>query len=104
MRGNSESIECPGLKLDYTAGVLPVTFVDSALDGLPSDFKKTVYANMGAIGKGAFDNYDAEKMHGLPLGVQVVGKRFEEEKVIEGMKVIEEALGKSGQSFVAKEF
>jgi Asp-tRNA(Asn)/Glu-tRNA(Gln) amidotransferase A subunit family amidase len=27
-------------------------------------------------------------MHGLPLGVQVVGKRLQEEKVLEGMKVI----------------
>lgn len=43
--------------------------------------------------------YDADKMHGLPLGVQIVGRRLEEEKVLEGMKVIEEALRKKGMVF-----
>ena len=33
-------------------------------------------------------------MAGLPVGVQVVGQRLEEEKVIEGMKVIEGLLRK----------
>ena len=38
--------------------------------------------------------YDAKKMAGLPVGVQVVGKKWEEEKVIEMMKVVDKALGK----------
>jgi Asp-tRNA(Asn)/Glu-tRNA(Gln) amidotransferase A subunit family amidase len=37
--------------------------------------------------------YDADKMHGLPVGVQVVGRRLEEEKVIAVMKRVEDALG-----------
>ena len=41
-------------------------------------------------------------MHGLPLGVQIVGKRMEEEKVLAGMKVIEQALKESGTIFDAK--
>lgn len=32
-------------------------------------------------------------MHGLPVGVQVVGQRLEEEKVLAIMKRIEDALG-----------
>ena len=36
--------------------------------------------------------YDADRMHGLPVGVQVVGRRLEEEKVLEGMKLIEGLL------------
>ena len=32
-------------------------------------------------------------MHGLPVGVQVVGRRLEEEKVLAVMKMIEDALG-----------
>lgn len=32
-------------------------------------------------------------MHGLPVGVQVVGRRLEEEKVIAVMKRVEDALG-----------
>jgi Asp-tRNA(Asn)/Glu-tRNA(Gln) amidotransferase A subunit family amidase len=41
-------------------------------------------------------------MHGLPLGVQIVGKRMEEEKVIAGMKVVEQALKDSGVVFDPK--
>ena len=48
--------------------------------------------------------YDAEQMDGLPLAVQVVGGRFQEEKVLEGMKLIDVALRESGQPFVQKEF
>jgi hypothetical protein len=90
-------------QLDYTAGVLPVTFVDKDADRLPADFYASeYYKNMSALAKGAYSVYDAEGMHGLPLGVQVVGKRLEEEKVLEGMKVIEEALKKQGTVFVGK--
>lgn len=32
-------------------------------------------------------------MHGLPVGVQVVGRRLEEEKVLAVMKRLEDALG-----------
>lgn len=41
-------------------------------------------------------------MHGLPLGVQIVGKKMEEEKVLAGMKVVERALKESGIIFDAK--
>jgi Asp-tRNA(Asn)/Glu-tRNA(Gln) amidotransferase A subunit family amidase len=34
-------------------------------------------------------------MHGLPVGVQVVGRRLEEEKVLAVMKRVEEALGEN---------
>lgn len=43
--------------------------------------------------------YDADAMHGLPVGVQVVGKRLEEEKVIAGMRVVEAALAKKGKQY-----
>lgn len=32
-------------------------------------------------------------MHGLPVGVQVIGRRLEEEKVLALMEVVEDALG-----------
>lgn len=47
--------------------------------------------------------YDAEKMHGLPVGVQVVGRRLEEEKVLEGMKLVEESLRKRGKAYTLLE-
>ena len=40
--------------------------------------------------------YDAEAMKGLPVSVQIVGKKWEEEKVIEMMKVVDAALGERG--------
>ena len=42
---------------------------------------------------GAYRHYDAVAMHGLPVAVQVVGKRLEEEKVLAVMQRIEDALG-----------
>ena len=43
-------------------------------------------------------------MDGLPLAVQIAGKRFEEEKVLEGMQVVKRALKIAGVPFVQKEF
>ncbi|KAG5643039.1 hypothetical protein DXG03_001651 [Asterophora parasitica] len=89
--------------LDYTAGVLPVTFVDKGIDQLPPDFfESQQYASMCTVAKEAYSVYDPEGMHGLPMGVQVVGRRLEEEKVLEGMKVIEDALKEQGIAFVSR--
>ncbi|KAF8799550.1 amidase signature enzyme [Phlegmacium glaucopus] len=92
-----------GLKIGYQllfydgarlhAGVLPVTFVDKTVDDLPQGFiHSQVYKSYNAVAKTAYSVYNVEKMHGLPLGVQVVGRRLEEEKVLEGIQVIETAL------------
>ncbi|KAM7194264.1 amidase [Naviculisporaceae sp. PSN 640] len=76
--------------IDYTAGVLPVTHVDKTLDKLPATFSMK---KLNGVAKGAYKHYDAERMHGLPVGVQVVGRRLEEEKVLGVMQAIEDALG-----------
>jgi Asp-tRNA(Asn)/Glu-tRNA(Gln) amidotransferase A subunit family amidase len=39
--------------------------------------------------------YDADAMHGLPVAVQIVGQRLEEEKVLAIMERVEAALGDS---------
>ncbi|KAG5652637.1 hypothetical protein H0H81_004249 [Sphagnurus paluster] len=89
--------------LDYTAGVLPVTFVDKEIDGLPADFKASAaYASMGGVAKEAYSAYDVDGMHGLPMGVQVLGRRLEEERVLEGMNIIEDALRQQGTVFVSQ--
>ncbi|KZT10515.1 amidase signature enzyme [Laetiporus sulphureus 93-53] len=84
--------------LDYSAGVLPITHVDAKLDALQATFKPK-----NAIEAGSYRVYNAEKMHGLPVGVQVVGKRLEEEKVLEGMKLIERLLKMEGKAYVQLE-
>ncbi|KAB5594790.1 Fatty acid amide hydrolase 1 [Ceratobasidium theobromae] len=37
--------------------------------------------------------YDAEKMEGLPVGVQIVGRPWEDEKVVHIMEALDKALG-----------
>ncbi len=64
--------------------------MDKDLDQLPSDFD---ISKLNGVARGAYKHYDAEKMHGLPVGVQVVGRRLEEEKVLAVMKRIEDMLG-----------
>ncbi|KAK9467686.1 amidase signature domain-containing protein [Lipomyces arxii] len=82
--------------VDYSSGVIPVTKVDKVVDALPSDFslKKLNY-----IAKGAYRNYDAIKMAGLPVGVQIVGQRLEEEKVLKMMALTIDALKDIGVEY-----
>jgi Asp-tRNA(Asn)/Glu-tRNA(Gln) amidotransferase A subunit family amidase len=47
------------------------------------------------VAKGAYVLYDADSMHGLPVAVQIVGQRLEEEKVLAIMERVEAALGAS---------
>jgi nitrogen regulatory protein PII-like uncharacterized protein len=64
--------------------------VDRTLDQLPKDFN---IKKLNGVARGAYKHYDADAMHGLPVAVQVVGQRLEEEKVLAVMERIEEALG-----------
>lgn len=90
-------------QLDYTAGNIPVTKVDKKLDALPTDFLTSPeYDAMNNVCKTSYSVYDADSMHGLPVGVQIVGRRLEEEKVLEGMKVIRSALIQKGIVFEGK--
>ena len=64
--------------------------MDKALDKLPASFN---IRKLNGVARGAYKHYDAERMHGLPVGVQVVGRRLEEEKVLAIMKMVEDGLG-----------
>ncbi len=66
---------------------MPITRVDRKLDVLSPAFRPR-----NKIEADAYKGYDADDMHGLPVGVQIVGRRLEEEKVLEGMKLIEGLL------------
>lgn len=88
--------------LDCPVGSIPVTRVDPTLDALPSDWTSSASSSTSSsklfekllYGKGW--GYDANAMEGLPVGIQLVGKRWEDEKVIEMMKVVDAALGERG--------
>ena len=79
-----------------------MTRVDPKLDALPKDWLATAAGNTPSskeINKllyGGKWGYDADAMGGLPVGIQLVGKRWEDEKVIEMMKVVDAALGERG--------
>ncbi|KAI0042814.1 amidase signature enzyme [Auriscalpium vulgare] len=85
--------------LDYSAGVMPITHVDRALDALSPNFKAR-----NGVEAGAFEGYDADEMHGLPIGVQLVARRLEEEKVLEGLKIIQGLARKNGSGYVHTDF
>ena len=74
--------------------MFPVIKVDSILDSLTPKFKAR-----NAIEAGAYAMYHSNDMHGLPVGVQIVGKRLEEEKVLEGMKIIDKLLRREGREY-----
>jgi Asp-tRNA(Asn)/Glu-tRNA(Gln) amidotransferase A subunit family amidase len=92
-RNHLEVISTNNSQLDYTAGIIPVTHVDAKLDQLPDTFN---FKSLNGVAKGAYKHYDATKMEGLPVGVQVVGRRLEEEKVLAVMERVEDALDKHG--------
>ncbi|SMR41376.1 unnamed protein product [Zymoseptoria tritici ST99CH_1E4] len=82
--------------LDYTCGILPVTHVDASKDVLPASVN---VKKMNGVARGAYKHYDAAKMAGLPVAVQVVGRRLEEEKVLAVMKRLEDALESRGEKY-----
>ncbi|OJA10625.1 hypothetical protein AZE42_05697 [Rhizopogon vesiculosus] len=81
--------------LDYSAGVMPITHVDGTTDALPHTFRPR-----NAIERANYQMYDAKAMDGLPVGVQIVGRRLEEEHVLEGMKLIERLMREAGGGYV----
>jgi len=85
--------------MDSPVGVVPVTRVDPARDGLsdawraaPGNGSKLVEGDLYGP-KGA---YDPQAMEGLPVGVQIVGQPWGEEKVLAVMGVVDAALGPRG--------
>ena len=88
--------------VDSPMGHIPVTRVDPKLDALTEEWTRrgegksqgSSQVEARLYGKGGI--YDAEAMAGLPVGVQIAGKAWEEEKVVEMMKVVDGALGERG--------
>jgi len=73
--------------LDYTAGSFPVTFVDKTIDvEMPN------YVPQNPVDQSIWSTYDKDIFDGAPVGLQVMGKRLQEEKVIGMMEAITRAL------------
>jgi Asp-tRNA(Asn)/Glu-tRNA(Gln) amidotransferase A subunit family amidase len=85
--------------VDSPVGVVPVTRVDATRDVLsdkwraaPSNGSKLLEAELYGP-KGA---YNPRAMDGLPVGVQIIGQPWGEEKVLAIMHVVDAALGPRG--------
>lgn len=75
--------------LDYPALVFPVTMVDPAIDVWDEK-----YVAMNEQDQYNHDLYrDPEKYRGAPVSLQLVGRRYEDEKVIEALEYIQEKIG-----------
>jgi len=66
-----------------------VTFADKNIDKA-RDMK--AFRQLSEIDGRIQKDYDAEFYHGAPVSLQIVGKRLEEEKVLEMVEVVAEAL------------
>ncbi|KAI1986834.1 hypothetical protein LOZ53_004556 [Ophidiomyces ophidiicola] len=73
--------------LDYSAMAIPVTTADAALDARGDGFAPYTDAH-GVV----HDLYDPQLYDGTPVGLQLVGRRFHEEKLIVLAEYISEVL------------
>lgn len=74
--------------LDYSALSFPAGTVDAQLDKLP----EKDYVPRNPLDGWNWETYDAERMDGHPVGLQIVGQKLEEEKVLGAAAVIEKLL------------
>ncbi len=77
--------------LDYSAGVLPVTTVDSSKDKAD---ERQPFSRQNVLEHFVSKFYDAEEMKGLPVGVQIVAPPYQEETVLQAMNIIDRVLNK----------
>jgi Amidase len=86
--------------VDNPAGIIPVTRVDPQQDKLTAEWTEGPIPGTplleSRLYRGKQPVYDPEDMKGIPVGVQVVGKKWEDEKVISMMHVVDKALGPRG--------
>ena len=82
--------------LDYTAIVIPITHVDKTIDkadGFPTDYKP-----ISDLDRETMATWDPEIYHGCPVSLQIVGRRFSEERLL----VLAEWIGKALREGVGK--
>jgi Asp-tRNA(Asn)/Glu-tRNA(Gln) amidotransferase A subunit family amidase len=85
--------------VDLPVGVVPVTRVDPARDALSDAWRAAPGAGSKLLERelyGPKGAYDVHAMEGLPVGVQIVGEAWGEEKVLAVMHVVDAALGPRG--------
>jgi len=85
--------------IDHPVGIVPATRVDAKKDKVTQEWWDETDHGSKLLETGLFKGknalYQPEQMQDMPVAVQVVGKRWEDEKVLAMMKVVDEALGTS---------
>ncbi|EHY52325.1 Acetamidase [Exophiala dermatitidis] len=74
--------------LDYPAMVFPVTQVDPAKDKVDESYKP-----LNAQDEWNYNLYSPDRYVDAPVSLQLVGRRYQDEKVFEAMEVIKKAVG-----------
>jgi amidase len=80
--------------LDYPAAVFPVCKVDKNKDFAQGDFE-----SMNGKDEENWGLYDPEEVHGVPISLQLVGRRFEDEKVLRILEEITREIGLPFEKF-----
>ncbi|KAE8445125.1 hypothetical protein EG329_013727 [Mollisiaceae sp. DMI_Dod_QoI] len=75
--------------VDYTSAVLPVTLVDKSIDVVDEG-----YTPLNEHDEKVHLAYDPEIYDGAHVSVQIVGRRFQEEKILTITEILGDALGK----------
>lgn len=76
--------------VDSPGAVFPVTSVDPAKDVLDS-----CYEPKNEQDKFVYELYDAQRFNGMPVNLQLVGRRQQEEMVLAALELIEKAMGRN---------
>ncbi|PGH19255.1 hypothetical protein AJ80_04120 [Polytolypa hystricis UAMH7299] len=63
--------------LDYSSVTIPVTEADKAVDVVDGN-----YTPINDTDRAVYESYDPEIYHGAPVGLQLMGRRFQEEKML----------------------
>lgn len=82
--------------VDSPVGILPVSHVDPSKDHLEDAWTTEKYGAATVdheLYKSKKPLYDPQAMAGMPIGIQVVGRKYEDEKVIAMMRILDQALG-----------
>ncbi|KAH7357367.1 acetamidase [Pyrenochaeta sp. MPI-SDFR-AT-0127] len=77
--------------VDYPAAVIPAGQVSKELDGEAAE-SMAAYQPRNPLDEWNWNLFDLDTMDGMPIGVQVVARRLQEEKVLGAAKVIDDIL------------
>ncbi|KAI9296789.1 amidase signature enzyme [Neoconidiobolus thromboides FSU 785] len=83
--------------LNLPAGCIPVTKVIPDKDTIQlNDWLSNKFNNQFELGRlglhAMYSQYDAIKMKDIPIGIQVIGRRYQDLKVVKGMQIVDKCL------------